>query len=441
MTSPEQLPADCFDPNSGLIPVHIALEHILQSLHALSETEHIATNSANGRVLAADVLSPMNVPPHANSAMDGYAVRSEDLSTDAAKQFQQIGTAFAGKPFTGHVGENQTVRIMTGAALPKGTNTVIMQERVHTKDDRVFIPAGERPKQNTRNAGEDIKTGDLVIAAGAVLYAPALGVLASIGIEKVSVTRRVKVAVLSTGDELRDAGDELRDAGDELRDAGDELRTAGEKLNAGQIFDSNRPALKALLENLGCEVLDKGIVRDQREATDKVLLEAAAEADVIISSGGASTGAADYISEAVRELGGLGVWRIALRPGRPFGYGRVNNTHFFGLPGNPVAVMTTFYALVQPSLRKLMGQSKIDPTPKVKAKLKAHLRKKPGRVEYYRAYLSLDDGQPVVELIGGQGSGMLHSMHLANCFIVMAHDDSDAKAGELVSVHPFHGAF
>ena len=415
--SPKPLP-DCFD-DPELLPATEALARIDSQIGAITENETVALRDALGRVLGAGVVSPLDVPGHTNSAMDGYAVAGRDLPASGSKRFRLLGTSWAGRPFAGSLAPDTTVQIMTGANMPAGADTVIMQEHVDVDRERVDITAGHRSGQHVRAAGEDIRRGATVLETGKRLMPAELGLLASLGIGEVTLRRKLRVATFSTGDELR---------------------SLGERLEPGAIYDSNRYTLFGMLTRLGVELIDLGVVRDQRAEVGAAFERAAGCADVIISSGGASAGEADYIRETLAELGRVGFWRIAIRPGRPLAFGRIRDALFFGLPGNPVAVMVTFYQFVQPALLQLMGQRPVHLTPTVQACCTSKLRKKPGRVEYYRAVLERDSaGELQVRHTGKPGSGLLHTMSDANCFILLSEEAGSVEAGTLVEVQPFFG--
>ena len=409
-------PIDCYD-DPELLPAAEALARIDAHVGTRVESEEVALRDALGRVLAADIVSPIAVPGHTNSAMDGYAFTGAELPREGARAFRLLGTAWAGKPYFGDVPPGCTVRVMTGAAMPAGTDTVVMQEQVGCTGDRVSVSAGHKIGQNVRQAGEDLQPGARVASEGKRIFPAELGLLASLGIARVRVRRRLRVATFSTGDELR---------------------SLGETLEPGTIYDSNRYTITGMLQRLGTDIIDLGVVRDERTAIRAAFAEAAERADVIVSSGGASAGEADYVRETLGALGQVGFWRIAIRPGRPLAFGRVREALFFGLPGNPVAVMVTFYQFVQPALLRLMGQRPVEPTPLMRATCRSRLRKKAGRVEYYRAVLSRDpDGTPVVHHTGKTGSGLLHTMSDANCFILLPEDHGSVEPGTEVDVQPF----
>ncbi len=419
MNRPSKILNDCFDPRAGLVPIAEAEQRVFDQINPLTGTEVVALPSALGRVLAHPATSSIDVPPHANSAMDGYAVAGNALPANGKQSFAIIGEALAGRPWHGTCLANQTVRVTTGAMMPEGTDTVVIQEDVEVKDDQAMIAAGHKPRANVRLAGEDLTRGAVTVEAGAKLGPAELGVLASTGIGRVEVLRKPVAAVFSTGDELKNAG---------------------EPLPAGSIYDSNRYVLMGLLQNSGTDVINLGVIPDDQDKTLEALSQASRQADLIVTSGGVSTGSADYVITALEQLGQIDLWRIAIRPGRPFAFGRISATYFFGLPGNPVAVMVTYFRLVQPALRKLMGERDLHPAPVVKARAITSFRKKPNRTEVYRAILSRDEqGEPVVSSTGQQGSGLLSSMSQANCFVILDDEAATANPGDMVDVLSFHG--
>jgi len=407
-----------YDP--GSMPVEQARQLIRHFLHPLSEREAIALHAALHRTLANDVASPMNVPPHDNSAMDGYALRFADLADGAAK-LKVIGSSYAGHPYAGHVAAGECVRIMTGALIPDGCDSVVMQEHVKVDGDIIEIGSGHSPishslAQNVRKAGEDIRQGATVLARGQLIRPVEMGLLASLGFSEITVYRKLKVALFSTGDELQQPG---------------------APLSPGQIYDSNRYTLMGMLRELDVDVLDMGNIRDDRDILKQSLLDAASQADAIITSGGVSVGEADYIKQLLAEIGEVVFWKIAMKPGRPLAYGRIGACHFFGLPGNPVAVMVTFQQFVRDALRALMGQA-IKPALTFKAICGSPIRKAPGRTEFQRGIVTRDDnGELVVCSVGNQGSGILSSMSKANCFIVLPVQQGNVEIGGSVEVQLF----
>jgi molybdopterin molybdotransferase len=408
----------CADGHDGpALKLSEALSRILAEVQAVTGGETLAVRSALGRVLTADVVSRINVPSHTNSAMDGYALVGADLPADGETRLEVIGTSAAGRPFAGKVSPGQCVRIMTGAPMPVGADSVVMQENVVRDADTVIVGAGQRAGQHVRQAGEDIAAGNVALSAGTLLMPAEIGILGSLGVGEVSVRRRPRVAFFSTGDELR---------------------SVGEPLGEGQIYDSNRYTIFGMLTRLGVELLDMGVIRDDRDAIEQAFAKAAAEADAIVTSGGVSVGDADYVAETLERAGTVGFWRVAMKPGRPLAFGRIGDALFFGLPGNPNSVMATFYQLVQPALQALAGMPDPQPPLTMPAISASALRKKPGRREFQRGVLSrTEDGQLVVRRTGQQGSGVLSSMAAANCFIVLPEDSGPVSEGDEVTVQPF----
>ena len=409
--------ADDYDPNS--MPVPKAREYIRAVLEPVATVERLHIRDALGRVLSEDVISPVNVPQHDNSAMDGYAVRFSDLTADAEAKLKVVGTAFAGKPFEGKAQAGQAVRIMTGAVVPDGCDTVIMQERATLDGDTVSVSAVPEAGTNTRKAGEDLRKGAPALTKGHLVRPADLGLLASLGIAEVAVYRKLRVAFFSTGDELVGIG---------------------QPLGPGQIYDSNRYTLYGMLLRMGCEVLDMGVIRDTPEAIEDAFQQASAAADVVITSGGVSVGEADFVKQILERLGEVLFWKIAMKPGRPMAYGKIGQAHFFGLPGNPVAVMVTFYQFVRDALARLQGQTAIKPQPMMKVVCTGPIKKAPGRTEFQRGILTQsDNGEWTVRPTGDQGSGILSSMSQAHCFIVLPTDTGRLEAGAVVDVQPLEG--
>ena len=416
-------PVDCYQGDPELLPVAEALRRIDDQTTSIPGNEPVALRDALGRIVAEPIVSPMNVPNHTNSAMDGYALAGTDLPASKTRRLTVLGTAWAGRAFAGEVASGGAVRIMTGAVMPRGADTVIMKEQVEEliddQSEAIVVGQGHTVGQNVRQAGEDIAIGDRVLAPGKRIMPAELGLLGSLGIAEVSVKRRLRVAYFSTGDELR---------------------SLGEPLQLGEVYDSNRHTLYGMLTRLGVELIDLGVIPDDPDAVRAAFLEAARLGDAVISTGGASSGEADYIGETLARLGEVRFWRIAIRPGRPLAFGRIGDALFFGLPGNPVAVMVTFYQFVQPALTRMMGSNEAHPNPTLRATCQTRLRKKPGRVEVYRAILDRDaDGRPTVRSTGKTGSGLLHTMSDANCFIILPEDGESVEAGAEVDVQPFFG--
>jgi len=398
--------------------VEAARQAILEALTPPPGWESVSVRAALGRVLARNVIAPCDVPAHDNSAMDGYALRFQDLQGAAETALTVVGSAFAGKAFSGIVGPGQAVRIMTGAVMPRGADCVVVQEATRSQGDQVLIPPGQRPGQNLRRAGEDLALGSAALAVGKRVGPAELGLIASLGIAEVVVHRRLRVAFFSTGDEIA---------------------SIGQPLAPGQVYDSNRYTLFGALTRLGCEVLDMGVIPDQPGALEAALKEAAAGADVILTSGGVSVGEADFIKELMTRLGEVAFWKIDIKPGRPMAFGKIGSAWLFGLPGNPVAVMVTFYQFVQDALLKLMGVGPLPLRPLLPARCDATLRKQVGRREYVRGLLRPTGDGWSVGLAGPQGSGVLRSMSDANCFIVLTEDQGDVAPGDQVQVQLFEG--
>jgi len=386
----------------------------------VTEVESVGVLDALGRVLAQDLVSPISVPPHDNSAMDGYAFDGAQLAQGALK-LEVVGTALAGKAWQGSVRPGQCVKIMTGAVMPAGLDTVVPQEFTKAlADGRVEIPAGLlQPGDNRRCKGEDLMEGRPALRCGERIGPAASGLVASLGIPRVDVFRRLKVAYFSTGDEILSFGEPPRE---------------------GAVYDSNRYTVHGLLTRLGCEVIDLGVVRDEPALLEQAFRDAAARADAIITSGGVSVGEADFTKAMMKKLGDVAFWKIAMRPGRPMAVGRIASAALFGLPGNPVAVMVTFLAFVRPALLRMMGARVTEPV-----LLKAHsaeaMRKKPGRTEYQRGIVTrTQDGRLEVRTTGNQGSGVLSSMVQANGLIVLHHAQGNVAVGDEVDVMMFEGA-
>jgi len=408
----------CANPaEKNLLSVEQGRERILQAVHTVKTSEQLHLRVALGRILAAPVVSAIDVPPFDNSAMDGYAVRSQDCTGSMKADLSVVGSSFAGAPFTGKVAVGQCVRIMTGAVVPNGADTIVMQEYVNREDDRItFETKDVNANQHVRYAGEDTRSGDTVLEPGKKLGAAEIGLLASVGIGEISVSRRLRVAFFSTGDELTGVGNPLA---------------------AGQIYDSNRYALHGMLAKPAIECYDLGVIPDQRSAVRSALQQAAEVADLVLTSGGVSVGEADYVTETLDELGEINFWRMAMKPGKPLAFGQLGNAVFFGLPGNPVSAMVTFYQFVIPAMRKMTGEAPRDPL-LVQARCMVDLKKAPGRTEFQRGILQKGkDGTLSVSTTGMQGSHLLSSMSRANCFIHLPAESTGAQAGERVSVQPF----
>ncbi|EGR3263414.1 bifunctional molybdopterin-guanine dinucleotide biosynthesis protein MobB/molybdopterin molybdotransferase MoeA [Vibrio parahaemolyticus] len=414
--STEKDAACCDTLSPAFLSVVQGQEKILSLVNTVSEIEACKIENAYGRVLAEDIISPVNVPQYTNSAMDGYAIRSDDVDRDS---YQVVAEVMAGHAYDQPLEVGQAVKIMTGAPTPLNGDTVVMREQASQEGDKVtFNGSNIKEGQNVRQAGEDLAIGSDVFTAGTRLASPEMGMIASLGFGEANVFRKLKVAVFSTGDEVQAPGTEQK---------------------ANSIYDSNRFTIMGMLEKLGCEILDFGILEDNEQLMIEALENASAQADVVMTSGGVSVGDADYIKLALDKLGQIDFWRINMRPGRPLAFGQINNKPFFGLPGNPVAVMVSFINFVEPALRKMQGEQGWKPL-KVNAIATENLRSRQGRTEFSRGIYELDDtGRLTVRTTGKQGSGILRSMSEANCLIEISPAIDTVKAGESVTIIPLQG--
>ena len=409
---------DDYDQNS--ITTDQALEKIFDAINPINENEVIPIRESLSRILAENIKANINVPSGRNSAMDGYAINKKDIPLEKTNQLKVVGKSLAGNPFTNSIKQGECVRIMTGAIMPIGSDTVIIQEHALLSKSETEITIGHdtKPDTNVRQAGEDISKGDVVLTKGKNLTPADIGLLASLGLSKISVTRKLKVAFFSTGDELRGVDENLSD---------------------GEIYDSNRYTLHAMLSRLNVDIVDMGVVKDDKNLLAKAFGEANSKVDVLITSGGVSVGEADYIKDILQEHGNVNFWKVAIKPGRPLTFGNLGKTLFFGLPGNPVSVMVTFYQFVQPALKKLSGDNANLPL-MIKVPCISTLKKKPGRIEFQRGIIEKDNNNNIiVKKTGPQGSGILRSMSDANCFIVLPLNSNDIKPGDLVDVQIFDG--
>ncbi|MGZ2282908.1 bifunctional molybdopterin-guanine dinucleotide biosynthesis adaptor protein MobB/molybdopterin molybdotransferase MoeA [Vibrio alginolyticus] len=414
--SKEKEAACCDTLSPAFLSVVQGQEKILSLVNTVSEIEACKIENAYGRVLAEHIVSPVNVPQYTNSAMDGYAIRSDDVDRDS---YQVVAEVMAGHAYDQPLEVGQAVKIMTGAPTPRNGDTVVMREQATQEGDKVtFNGANIKAGQNVRQAGEDLAIGSDVFTAGTRLASPEMGMIASLGFGEANVFRKLKVAVFSTGDEVQAPGTEQK---------------------ANSIYDSNRFTIMGMLEKLGCEILDFGILEDNEQLMIEALENASAQADVVMTSGGVSVGDADYIKLALDKLGQIDFWRINMRPGRPLAFGQINNKPFFGLPGNPVAVMVSFINFVEPALRKMQGEQGWKPL-KVNAIATENLRSRQGRTEFSRGIYELDNtGRLTVRTTGKQGSGILRSMSEANCLIEISPAIDTVKAGESVTIIPLQG--
>jgi molybdopterin molybdotransferase len=442
MKSMDQIAAELAGYDPQALSADMANRFLSQLVFAITDIEELDVFQALGRVLATNIVSPISVPPHDNSAMDGYAFDSSQCDLHKLLRLKVVGTAMAGKGWSGAVKAGECVKIMTGAVMPAGLDTVVPQELTAQAGDQVSITAGLlQAGDNRRKLGEDLMQGQPALLKGELLTPAALGLVASLGLKTVTVLRRLKVAYFSTGDEILSLGEPPRE---------------------GAVYDSNRYTVFGLLTRLGCQVMDLGVVRDDPTALQAAFEQAASQADAIITSGGVSVGEADYTKAMMKELGDVAFWKIAMRPGRPMAVGRIakcgshpgprsevhelplepamtSPTILFGLPGNPVAVMVTFLAFVRPALLRMMGCTLAAP-PLLKAHSQEAIRKKPGRTEYQRGIVSTrPDGTLHVKTTGNQGSGVLSSMVQANGLIVLHHAQGNVASGDTVDVMMFDG--
>ena len=411
-------PSDCGGGHgSAALTLDEAHARVAAAITPLTAAATVALRASLGRVLATDQISPLDIPPADNAAMDGFALRAADLDASGAGRFRCIGTAWAGHPLERTVGPGECARIMTGAPVPRGVDTVVMQERTRVTGDEVAV-AGAEPGANIRGAGEDIAVGAQALAAGTRVGPAELGVLASLGLTEVAVIRRPVVALFASGDEITEPG---------------------QPLLPGRLYDSNRYTIHALLSRLGVDVDDRGHLPDEREAVAASLHAAAAEADAIVTTGGVSVGAADHIAPVLQAGGDVGFWQLAMKPGRPLNFGRLGEALFFGLPGNPVSAMVTAYQFVQPALRHLAGEPYRQPRT-LYVRAGSALAKKAGRTEFQRGRLTTGaDGVTEVHSVGAQGSGRLTSMARADCLVVLPAASAGVAAGDWVAVQPFEG--
>jgi molybdopterin molybdotransferase len=443
MKTLEQIAAELAGYDPQALSADVAQAFLVKLVEPVTSFEQVGLFDALGRVLAQDIISPISVPPHDNSAMDGYAFNGMQLQGANRLHLKLVGTALAGKAWAGTLGASECVRIMTGAITPVGLDTVVPQEFTQAQGDIIsFSTQGLHAGDNHRKLGEDLMQGQAALKIGALLSPAALGLVASLGIQAVPVFRRLKVAYFSTGDEILSLGQPARE---------------------GAVYDSNRYTIFGLLTRLGCELIDMGVVHDQPEALEAAFVRAALCSDAIITSGGVSVGEADYTKAMMKKLGDVAFWKVAMRPGRPMVVGHIHreqlkssahttgagdsenardfkgSTVLFGLPGNPVAVMVTFLAFVRPALLRMMGASASD-QPLLKAHSLEAIRKKPGRTEYQRGIVTTaSDGTLQVKTTGNQGSGVLSSMVQANGLIVLHHDQNHVAAGDMVDVMMFYG--
>lgn len=407
--------ADDFDPQS--LPLETALGKILSSVEVINDTEILGLSEALNHISASDIPAKINVPSHPNSAMDGYAVKFSDLQQSPV-MLEVRGKSLAGHPCKDVLEAGQCIRIMTGGVMPSGSDTVVIQEHAERQGDVVKIGSGHKLGQNVRYAGEDIQQGDTVVTTGTRLTPSLLGLLASVGIVKIPCLRPLKVCIFSTGDELKPVGSPLQ---------------------AGELYDSNRYTLRGMLHRLHADVTDLGVIPDDQDSLKEAFVKASKGYDAIITSGGVSVGEADFTKKVFEQIGDIDFWKIAVKPGRPVAFGKLGDGIYFGLPGNPVSVIVTFYMLVQPALHKMLSVQNADPM-MLRAQCTTALRKRPGRVEIQRGVMKLSaDGEITVSSTGPQGSGILSSVAQANCFIYLSTDTQSVEVGEYIQIIPFAG--
>ncbi len=398
----------------GLKPFDQALDQILSSVNTVAETEQLPLDQCLDRIIAEDLCATNIQPPWNCSAMDGYGLNSQ--SFHAGNTLTMVGSSFAGHPYSGEVAEGQCIRIMTGACLPDDCDTVVMQENVEADGNNIKFPSSIEQWQHVRKAGSDMEVGEIALVKGQRINPRNIGVIASLGLNTVTVFRKLKVAVFSTGDELV---------------------MPGEIRQTGQIYDSNRYSVIALCHRLGCDVLDLGLIPDDRDLIKKVMQDAAQKVDVLLTSGGVSVGEADYVKPIVEEIGEIDLWKVAIKPGKPIAIGSIGNCRFFGLPGNPVSATVTMNLLVQPAMRKMSGMEKTISTI-IPAICESNLSKKPGRKDYQRGNAFTDDqGNWHVTSTGAQGSARLTSVAQGNCYIVLDDACGNVSAGDTVNIQIF----
>lgn len=410
--------ADCFSV-SGLISLAEAKRQLLDKISIIQDTQTVTLDAALHRVNAATIISPINVPAYNNSAMDGYAFNAalhDSHTIPAATSFNLVGTSMAGAPFHGELAPGQCIRIMTGAVVPDSANTVEMQENISRIDSHVVLEQPLKLGKNIRCAGEDIAQGKTVFMSGQQFKPADIGLLSSLGVAEVQVKRKPKIAVFSTGDELK---------------------LPGQPLKAGNIYESNRYVIIAMLQNMGVDIIDLGIIPDDYNQIKAAFLEADQLADIVISSGGVSVGDADYTKEVLDEIGQIDFWKVAIKPGKPFAFGHLPNSLFFGLPGNPVSATVTLHLLGVPGIKKLMGTSYNDPL-LLPAYCTDTVKKRPGRMDFQRGLASLNaKGELIVTPLSHQGSGVLSSLSQANCYLVLEESHAGCAAGDTVHVQLF----
>lgn len=394
----------------GLLTLKQALTQILEALPHNNTYERVSLKSSLNRITYEEIKSSVDVPSFKNSSMDGYAIRTSDKQNDSLKV---IGISWAGKPFTKTVAKGECVRIFTGAYVPDDCDCVVMQENIHRTDEQIQIRQWPKHDENIRHIADDTQKGQTLLIKGKHLKPADIGLLASCGVADIAVFKHITVGFFSTGDELV---------------------SIGQQPKLGQIFDSNRYTLHALLEDAGVTPIDLGVIPDNPLSVENALLSASNDCDVIITTGGVSVGEADFITDVLAKIGHINLWKIAIKPGKPLVFGSIDNTAFFGLPGNPVSVMVTFQQIVLPALHKIMGYQRYQQAITLQAKTAETIKKQPGRTEFQRGFVENNNGELVVRSTGGQGSHMLSSMSKANCLIVLEQSSGNIKKGQQVTI-------
>ncbi|MEC9206008.1 MAG: gephyrin-like molybdotransferase Glp [Pseudomonadota bacterium] len=396
-----------------------ALSKIVSTVHCSKKLEIVSLKDSVGRIVAENIISKINIPSFKNSAMDGYAINTKTLSNKKNIKLKEVGSSFAGKPYLKDLKSNETVKVMTGAVLPKNADAVIMKEMTNVSSGFISLPKNFTAGQNVRYVGEDVKKNSVIISRGKTLNYVDLGLIASVGIQKVKVIKKPTISFFSTGDELV---------------------SVGKKLKIGQIYDSNRYLLHGLLSELPVKIKDLGVVRDDKKQLEKKFLSSGRNSNFIITTGGVSVGDADFVREVLEKVGKINFWKISIKPGRPLAFGKIKNSYFFGLPGNPVSTVVTFQLFVIPAIEKMLNKI-VKNSLYINAKVKCNISKKKGRLEFQRAKLIKSKGTYFVQTTGLQGSNILSSLASANCYIRLPSNISKINKGDIVEVLPFSNKF
>lgn len=412
----------CCELNEKLLSVYEAEQQIFQTYKNVALAESVALRDAENLVLAENVSSAVSVPSADNSAVDGYAFRFDDLDqTDpiSSQPFTLQGRAAAGHPYNEVLQPHHAVRIFTGALIPSGADTVVMQEECHKVENKVFIPINIKKGRNFRKAGEDIKPGQIVLTKGSRLFPPHIGLAAAMGRSSLLCHRRLKIGIFSTGDEVAQSGSILK---------------------SGQIYDSNTPMLVALLKRLHSDVIEGGLLPDNKEAITHALHDMAQKCDLIITSGGVSVGEEDHVKDAVQSMGQLAFWRLAIKPGRPVAMGHIEQTPFIGLPGNPVAAFVTFTLMARPLIACLRGENWV-PLPRFQVAAQFEHQKKAGRSEYMRIILKENGAHMIAEKFPREGSAILTSIANSQALAELPEELTEIRPGDMISCIPMELAY